>query len=193
MLGEVALGSGEIRDVGVTEEAVWVAQDTGPSSGEVLQWWSDRALWVSAGGDPPALLRLDPATGSFATIASGPSSFGVGAGVVWVPLADPGSGRLSVQRIDAGTADPLGSPIPLGDPIFWPFAADESGVWFVGGREEPAVAHLDAATLEVDRWLPVPGNPLADVAQVLAALDQRSGMIWVGDPWHRAVYRIAPS
>jgi streptogramin lyase len=125
-------------------------------------------VWVA--NDSGSVHRVDPvanhisATIQVASEQAGLRGAAVGAGGVWVPVANPGS----LARIDAGN-NRVVARIPLGRPLRDPVgvATTEDAVWVaccayeVAGRSGGKLMRVDPATDKVTARITLPEDPLA--------------------------------
>jgi sugar lactone lactonase YvrE len=153
-------------------------------------------VWVA--NDSGTVNRIDPvasiigATIRVASERAGLRGVAVGAGGVWVPVANPGG----LARIDAGT-NRVVTTIPLGRPLRDPVGVvtTEDAVWVtccayeVAGRRGGKLMRVDPATDEVTARIDLPEEPLAVAAgheQVWVGTAQ-GGAIWVDAARNRVV------
>lgn len=108
----------------------------------------------------------------------------VGEGVVWVPVVLP-DGSSVILRLDTGTSEVLGEPIPI--PPALPFAVGAGRVWFLG--EGGSTYGLNVQSLEVDESVPDTGTAAGQSIAPTAALDGSTGSIWIAN-YRRTVTRI---
>jgi DNA-binding transcriptional ArsR family regulator/sugar lactone lactonase YvrE len=148
-------------------------------------------VWVA--NDSGSVNRIDPlanhisATIQVAGERAGLRGAAVGAGGVWVPVANPGG----LVRIDAGS-NRVVARIPLGRPLRDPVgvATTEDAVWIsccayeVAGRPGGKLLRVDPTTDEVSARITLPEDPLA----VAAGRDQ----VWVATTEGGAI-RIDPA
>jgi virginiamycin B lyase len=148
-------------------------------------------VWVA--NDSGTVNRVDPvanhisATIQVASERAGLRGAAVGAGGVWVPVANPGS----LVRIDAGS-NRVVARIPLGRPLRDPVgvATTEDAVWVaccayeVGGRPRGKLIRVDPATNKVAARITLPEEPLA-----VASVDDQ---VWVGTTQGSAI-RVDPA
>ena len=155
-------------------------------------------VWVA--DDTGTVNRIDPlanhitATIQVASERAGLRGAAVGAGGVWVPVANPGG----LARIDAAS-NRVVTTIPLGRPLRDPVgvAATEDAVWVtccayeVAGRPGGKLIRVDPARNKVTARITLPEDPLAVAAsrtQVWVATTQ-GGAIRV-DPASNRVARV---
>lgn len=148
-------------------------------------------VWVA--NDTGTVNRIDPianhiaATIRVASERAGLRGAAVGAGGVWVPVANPGG----LARIDAGSNQVV-TTIPLGRPLRDPVGvvATEDAVWVtccayeVAGRPGGKLMRVDPATGKVTARITLPEDPLA----VAASSDQ----VWVATTQGGAI-RVDPA
>jgi streptogramin lyase len=165
---------GDPRDLAVGAGAVWVYS---------LTHFTEQSV---AGG---TLYRIDPSTASVTVTSlegrippaagvSSPPLVNVSHGFVWTSSApgnpiDLADDRVSIVRID-GAEGQVSGRVHLGS-LFFPFASDQSSVWFQGGDEyaTPTIGRLDPATMAVTAKLRL------DTTVLDGAIDQSTGSIWV--------------
>jgi virginiamycin B lyase len=128
-------------------------------------------VWVA--NDDGTVNRINPtadhiaATIQVARERTGLRGAAVGAGGVWVPVADPGG----LARIDAAS-NRVVTTIPLGRPLRDPVgvAATKDAVWVtccayeVGGRPGGKLIRVDPASNKVSARITLPEDPLAVAA-----------------------------
>jgi hypothetical protein len=155
---------------------------------------SDTALWISGVDEDSnvAVVRRDDASGVITPVAVPTTGeFQVRGDTVWVgvPLsafdAGASSNEIAAVPISESTGEQSGQPISLGHTVFLPFAADDMGIWFIGGRGMATVNRLNLTTGLIDISLPV-GQHHA----LSATLDPVSGSVWVADEERGVLVRV---
>jgi virginiamycin B lyase len=150
------------------------------------------SLWVA--NDNGTVNRIDPRfdhivadTIRVAGEDAGLRGAAVGAGAVWVPIANPGA----LARIDVATGRVTGT-VPLGRPLREPVGvtATDDAVWVtccafeIAGRPGGKLIRVDPATGKVTARITLPEDPLA-VAAV-------PGQVWVATEEGGAI-RVDPA
>lgn len=147
----------------------------------------DGWVWVSRGNRE--VVRISPEDGELDDAsATLPGAFGVtvGEGAVWAlgaPAPQPGDPppTASLIRIDPGSAEPVGSPVRIGQALS--VAAGLGSVWI--GTAEGTVRRIDPDSGSfVGQPIELGGYP-----QSIAAGE---GAVWVADPRRHRVIRIRP-
>jgi hypothetical protein len=165
---------GDPRDLAVGEGAVWVYSLTHFTeqsvAGGTLYRIDASTLAVTA-----TLLegRIPPAAG-----ISAPPVLTVGHGFVWTSSSPGNPIDLTDDSVDIVRVDPADNQVSgRADQrsLFFPFASDESGVWFQGGTEyaSPTIGRLDPNTMSQTTEVPVNRTVLD------GAFDSPTGTIWL--------------
>jgi hypothetical protein len=191
--------------VAVADGSIWTGVRTGdettssslarvdPATGAVLKEFSigrpidalgfdGTNIWVFAGppdsnGNSGEAVKIDPGSDTVlgqVSIDEAMPAMAVGTNFVWVS-----TGGAQPVRIDAATmeVETLGD-LPEG---FMPFAVDDAGVWFSGGRSgETVLEHIDASTGSVDASIAL-NQPLPMVVPQPLVLDASENSIWTGN------------